>query len=302
MEGMGNPFLEEGDDLLKLDTGDIVDHSVVNSLRQAEQTGQEQYDSFVKERLVDRTTPLNEPIKKNKLSLFCRRSKSTSKNKLQVSSLKSDCSLFARMYISCQTRVGDLDEFFRFENQACPPSLSTLGNLKHGTKSDLMDCLEGCVLPTDKTPDTDVIILHGAAIVNMLRPIDTRTFDDYAQKVFIPFLEKQLQHASRVDIVWDQYIDNSLKSQTRSERGKGIRRRVRGVNRIPVNWQQFLRTDENKTELFCFLAQYAQKMTSEKQVISTFLQEVLCNYSRDTQELAPCNHEEADTRIFVHMN
>ena len=73
MEDMGNPFLEEGDDLLKLDTGDIVDHSVVNSLRQAEQTGQGQYDSFVKERLVDRTTPLNEPIKKNKLSLFCRR-------------------------------------------------------------------------------------------------------------------------------------------------------------------------------------------------------------------------------------
>ena len=108
MEDMGNPFLEEGDDLLKLDTGDIVDHSVVNSLQQAEQTGQEQYDSFVKERLVDRTTPLNEPIKKNKLSLFCRRLKSTSKNKLHVSSLKSDCSLFARMYISCQTRAGDL--------------------------------------------------------------------------------------------------------------------------------------------------------------------------------------------------
>ena len=42
-------------------------------------------------------------------------------------------------------------------------------------------------------------------------------------------------------------------------------------------------------------------MPSEKQVISTFLQEVLCNYSRDTQELAHCNHEEADTRIFVHM-
>ena len=75
------------------------------------------------------------------------------------------------------------------------------------------------MLLTDKTPDTDVIILDGAAIVNILRPIDTRTFDDYAQKVFIPFLEKQLQSASRVDIVWGQYIDNSLKSPTRSERG-----------------------------------------------------------------------------------
>ena len=135
----------------------------------------------------------------------------------------------------------------------------------------------------------------------MLRPIDVKTFDDYAQKIFLPFVEKQLRIAVRVDIVWDEYIEDSLKSQTRSERGKGIRRRVNGANKLPGNWQSFLRIDENKTDLFSFLAEYAITVNTEKLVVSTHGKNVLCNRIKDTDDLAPCSHEEADTRIFVHM-
>ena len=51
-------------------------------------------------------------------------------------------------------------------------------------------------------------------MVNFLRPLGAKTFDDYALKVFLPYIKGQLQHASQVDIVWDQYCENSLKSQT----------------------------------------------------------------------------------------
>ena len=54
----------------------------------------------------------------------------------------------------------------------------------------------------------------------------------------------------RLDIVWDRYIADSLKSETRSKRGKGIRRRVEPRSAVPGNWQKFLRIDDNKTELF----------------------------------------------------
>lgn len=37
---------------------------------------------------------------------------------------------------------GDLDEFFQHEDQACTLSLSQMGSLRTGTKSDLMPCLE----------------------------------------------------------------------------------------------------------------------------------------------------------------
>ena len=101
IEEMGNPFLEDREDLLQLDTGDIVEEIGVTLMRQAEETGQRQYKEFQKERLVERSTSLMNPIKKNKLSLFSQPSTKT-KNKSQVASLKADyrylleCTLLAR--------------------------------------------------------------------------------------------------------------------------------------------------------------------------------------------------------------
>ena len=43
-----------------------------------------------------------------------------------------------------------------------------------------------------------------------------------------------------------EYIANSLKATTRSKRGQGARRRIQPSSQIPRNWQQFLRSKENK--------------------------------------------------------
>ena len=42
----------------------------------------------------------------------------TSKEKLKMVSIKQDCKLFASLYIACQARDGDLEEFLRHENHA----------------------------------------------------------------------------------------------------------------------------------------------------------------------------------------
>lgn len=106
-----------------------------------------------------------------------------------------------------------------------------------------------------------------------------------------------------MDIVWDIYIDNSLKSHTRKERVKGTRRRVSADTMLPANWHSFLRCDSNKTELFGFLAEYIADMQSEKLVITTNGPSVLANQDLDESfsSLQPCHHEEADTRIILHL-
>ena len=95
------------------------------------------------DRLVERSTPISEPIKKNKLLLFSRPPPHTKSNtSLQISSLKNDVSLFSRLYIACQLRDG---KFFPHENQAFPsPSLH--GKLRLENKFDLLYCLEMVVL------------------------------------------------------------------------------------------------------------------------------------------------------------
>ena len=98
------------------------------------------------DRLVERSMPISEPFKKNKL-LFSRPPSPTKSNtSLLIMSLKNHVSIFSRLYIVCQSRDGNLDKFFHHENQACPPSLSLHGKLRLGNKSDLLQCQEMGVL------------------------------------------------------------------------------------------------------------------------------------------------------------
>ena len=106
---------------------------------------------------------------------------------------------------------------------------------------------------SEEAPSVEAVIIDGAALVNMLRPGTSKTCDEYASIVFLPYTCRQLELVNRIDVVWDVYIADSLKGAAREKRGKGIRRRVESRNSIPRNWQMFLRNDENKTELFEFL-------------------------------------------------
>ena len=138
VEDLGNQFKEDSGDLLALDTKDIMPAEVVESVQNIKKIGQSQYKAFVSERMVERRKPITHPIKRNKLPLFSRpTTKTVSKKKAQVSALRDDCSLFSRLYISCQTREGDLEEFFRHENQPWPPHCPSMVNSGKVTKLNL---------------------------------------------------------------------------------------------------------------------------------------------------------------------
>ena len=80
-----------------LDTKDIADSSVVQTVRQTEKTRKQMYETFVEERLIKREKKIFEPIKKSAVCLFrSGPTKITTKNKSKISLLKNDCSLFSR--------------------------------------------------------------------------------------------------------------------------------------------------------------------------------------------------------------
>jgi hypothetical protein len=302
LEDMGNPFTEESNELMALHTKDIVDKEVVDTVKNIVKIGQQQFDTFVTDRLEKRTTTIYDPIKRNKLPLFSRPPvKEKSKLQNKVMALKHDRTLFSRLYIACQTRDGNLADFFKHENQASPPSLSENGKLYQGVKSDIIQCLEPLSShPADTAPVVDATMLDGPAVVHMLPPDEGNTFEEYANTQFQPHI--QSQHCARVDIIWDEYLENSLKATTRSKRGKGLRRKVTPTSIVPSkkSWPQFLRIDDNKRELFAYLSEKVVTMQTEKEICATSGNNVLLNHDKDTTTLMPCSHEEADTRIFLH--
>ena len=116
-------------------------------------------------------------------------------------------------------------EFFAHEIQSFPPSLSDFGKLHlPNTKSGLLQCLEQ---PGQSEPPStyDCKGMGGAVIVHFIPT--TSIFHEYADIVFIPYLEKQLQTAKRLDVVWDTYISDSLKESTREERQGRVQESLR---------------------------------------------------------------------------
>ena len=113
-------------------------------------------------------------MSKNKLALDSTpQAKQRSRSKEQVASLKTYCTLFSRLYMACQTRQCNIDSFFEHENQACPPSISDMGQLRQGSKSDLMECRTKSPQPASIHLGIDAKVLDGAAIVHnvfMVRP------------------------------------------------------------------------------------------------------------------------------------
>ena len=100
---------------------------------------------------------------------------------------------------------------------------------------------------------------------------------EYSDNIFLLYLSSSMESVQRLDVVWDECLPKSLKAITRAQRGKGTRKRALPSATMPQNWQTFLRSEENKKELFAFLSQQTGKIeTNGKHVIVTHGKDVLC--------------------------
>ena len=293
---MGNPFQEVSSDLMSLDTKDIAQPNVHEQLSKHYERGVERFHEFMKGLQSQEQDLFYKSITKNTVNFFTQEPGATdSKQK----ALKADCNLFSQLFISCQSRQCDLNEFFKHENQPVPASLSDNGKLHSCEKAHLTDILQSKVVLPDKEPETEAIIVDGSAMLNSLPPRKSTTFDEYASVTIIPHVHALADKYKRTDIVFDIYLPSSLKSETRQKRGTGARRRVTGTNKTPINWKNFMRDAKNKTELFNFIADRITDMDTVDPVIVTKEDTVLSNHEISLDDISPCSHEEADRRVFV---
>ena len=85
MEELGNPFEEESDDLLFFDSKEIADPSAVEADKNPQKNGQQQFQTFTKECLVETAKPIDDTIHRIRLKLSVGSStKTPSKEKQQL--------------------------------------------------------------------------------------------------------------------------------------------------------------------------------------------------------------------------
>ncbi|KAF2896846.1 hypothetical protein ILUMI_09339 [Ignelater luminosus] len=171
---------------------------------------------------------------------------------------------------------------------------------KPSNKPDVLSCLE-----FEKREDMSAftaMILDGAAVVQLLGANKCKTFADFYNSKFKPYIDHILRNTSRVSIVFDRYIDGCLKNDTREKRGghrNNIHIRANLSTVIPKNFKDFLNDADNKKQLFNILArQLIQECYAHKEIVcTTKVRIVRSNNSLDVSNLSPTWHEEADGRL-----
>ena len=227
-----------------------------------------------------------------------------SKTQKKVASLKQDYQPYSNLIVACKNLEGDLEEFFTHGNHAYSPPLSIYGETRSTNKSDTIKIFENLVETPSVKSNFTAEVLDDATVVQALVLMVSTNFGQYCSNEITAYLfNKYCQSIlNRVDIVFDIYLDHSIKNATRNKRGCGKRIKVAGDKPIPKHGKSFLCVNENKAQLFQLLAAERAQQAKFKQIVTTKDTVIVTNIANYLPlELTPCNQEEADAVIFVHV-
>ena len=149
-----------------------------------EEIGKTQFKAFETERLEKRAVSLFDPIKRNNLASFSspHTSKAKSSEKLHL------CRATALSLLACilpdKVMTVIWKRFSPHENQSFSPALTQFGQLRFITKSDLIQYLEKISPGRVEAPSIEALLLDDAAIMNMLKPGLSMTFQELTVMVF----------------------------------------------------------------------------------------------------------------------
>jgi len=133
------------------------------------------------------------------------------------------------MFLSLQARPeADMADFFMYENLQFSPPLSNKGKFKQGAKSGISDCIpeNRSARSNSERNGASVIVLDMPAVIHMIKPHKAETFGDYITQHLLAFLHVQMNESTtRIDAVWNRYLEQSLKNQARAKRLRTAKKR-----------------------------------------------------------------------------
>ena len=273
--------------LQNIATKDLASSDIESSLLDAEKLGREQLELFLKQRIIKpidgkQHIEMTAPLARNKALTFASLYTVSTDAGGKPATIKADRNILQRLVTAYRSgRPVNLDKILKHELLPVLVALSSLnGTLNTRNKSILADILSCSISTPPQVAVTGSASLgiDGQALINAIgKPSGAKTFFEY---FFIQFLCMQYvlsigSSFHRVDIVFDRYFSNSIKSTTRKRCRQGhrpIRRIIEdGSIPLPNNWGNFLSLEENKENLQEFLSeQHIARAPENKNIVSYY--------------------------------
>eukprot|EP00058_Branchiostoma_floridae_P009808 XP_002595296.1 hypothetical protein BRAFLDRAFT_128105 [Branchiostoma floridae] len=322
---MTNPFCADVSQdihpLINFATGVVMPEDAAVRLISAYEIGLQQCSTFVRQRLDSNEKGFWEPLPHLKIKTFhslSQKRRMTTNEK--VVTISADRDLFGRLVIAARSRQIDLKEVLTYELCAVPLSLvHPDGTMRKTCKSVLLSELEKEVQVHARLPVTNDIstayISDGMATIQAVGTGGAALFGDLATLHYRMLTSNLGQQCQRVDVVFDQYNKTSIKDGERQRRDQQstLEVKIQGhTTPTPKQWKKYVANPKNKenlseylTQSFCELGM-SHLQPGQKIVVGGGLEDgqraimVTNNHTEDLKCLYS-DHEEADTRILLHV-
>ena len=240
-----NPFNPDLQDLVCLSTGKVATPDVEHDLLQAKDIGEKAYKAFREQRLQSNPPKVkfHDTITKAKLKTFTHLNKKVSikSGRNQEVILKADRRLFAQMIVIPESRNLQMREVLSHPLGPLPWSLATPDGLMRKTnKASLAKEHQRNVQAADSIPQPSVCVIDGMALVQRLKG-DQKTFAAVAETLLCRVLNEG-GSSDRIDVVFDDYREKSIKNAERENRGEGSGSEYRNIqaDHKIKQWRKFL--------------------------------------------------------------
>lgn len=238
--------LDNMHELVSLTTGDVASEDIMKDLMNAAESGKKIVIELVQKRLSTTSIDFHSSLTKRNPKTFSNLY-STDTKREKPKCVKPDRDIFRRIIISMESgREVNIDKLLQKELCAVPLSLATTDSVLRPTnKADLATILQAGAKGTELSPSivSTCTIIDGMALVRAIgKPPNALTFGDYAD-IFMQNVTGYLHgNITRVDLVFDQYQQNSIKAGARAKRSTGPQKICTIVSRdvkIPADWNKF---------------------------------------------------------------
>ena len=322
----GNPFITDTG-LTNIVSSMAVPDKDKNDIILRDQKGHERFAEYVSNRLVKASAKLSiwDPIKKLNLRTFSNcHGKSICKIGNKLVKLREDRQLLARFLVVQQSRpqlMENIGESIgKYEFSIIPRALfSSDGALLLPTDKSMFiavieqysktDSNETELNPmTEQSSTNKICIIDAMAVVQSItKGPNMATCADFA-RAFVNIITRIVGDYNEGRIIFDRYIDNSLKEQTRGKRTAGLDPVKFNINdstnikMVPL--KTFLSHIGTKAQLTEYLGKAVLKQfeSSLKNIIVVFGTRTYGNKPNlFDQNITEHSHEEADTIIPLHV-
>ncbi|KAJ8669425.1 hypothetical protein QAD02_000684 [Eretmocerus hayati] len=309
-----NPFQDGTDPLINLATKEIATAEAIKSLLNIFDDACEVWQEFCQKRFVNKSVSISDTISRFNLPNFKTPAKGDSNRQRKSKCLKEVKAAHEFSEIA-KERKYDLHKLFSFKLTKEDILFNIDGTMKRNkSKSDLVKELERKfeMQIIQDIPDLieSTIIIDVMLQCRQMKWKEMRTFGDFAAAFCQRVSNLSNRGAIRIDLIFDSYSANSVKSGERSDRYKNHAidiQMIDGWVPCPKQEKLFWGSNENKTKLQEFLRDYclrkAQEIWPRIEIICSGTTDLPCQSSKQSDlDILQNDHiEKADSRIILHV-